>query len=426
MSVVAILGAGCAIEDEDVATTESEIIGGTVISAEGSGNVLLTMNGGLCSGTLMTNTLVLTAQHCVNNGTLAADVLAQMGSQSSLGAQLELHPSQDVAVIRLATPFAMNGSTTGFRRFLFPFATNTLSPGTLLTCRGFGISDRRGNGAGVLRTAELPVRGVNFYHFPMSYDLGIDVNALGQDLAGGDSGTSCLFTMPGGEQVVTGVHSWSYEAINNEVSADSFRAWYSGIVEPQWAYLGGANAVTGMAGHGTKLFAATSDNRLWLRDATAFGASWQHIGHANGVTAMAATSTKLFAVTSDGQLWQRDPFHVDINWVHIGHANNVVAMTALGTKLYVVTSDNKLWEREVTGGNINWTHIGHANGVRSMAAMNGQLFVGTADHRLWSRDANAGFNTNWAFIGHAPNVTEMTALNGSLFAVNSFNQLVMR
>ena len=34
---------------------------------------------------------------------------------------------------------------------------------------------------------------------------------------------------------------------------------------------------------------------------------WDHIGHANDVVAMAAIDNKLFAATSDNRLWWRDP-----------------------------------------------------------------------------------------------------------------------
>jgi hypothetical protein len=39
--------------------------------------------------------------------------------------------------------------------------------------------------------------------------------------------------------------------------------------------------------------------------------------------------SKLFAATSDNRLWARDPILSDVDWQHIGHANVVVVMTAL-------------------------------------------------------------------------------------------------
>jgi hypothetical protein len=76
------------------------------------------------------------------------------------------------------------------------------------------------------------------------------------------------------------------------------------------------------------------------------GRNWDHIGHANDVVAMAAINGKLFAATSDNRLWWRDPVGTNVNWDHIGHANDVVAMAAINGKLFAATSDNRLWWRD--------------------------------------------------------------------------------
>jgi hypothetical protein len=55
---------------------------------------------------------------------------------------------------------------------------------------------------------------------------------------------------------------------------------------------------------------------------------------ANGVVAMTAVTTaqfpsgKLFAATSDNRLWARDPALANIGWQLIGHANGVLDPTA--------------------------------------------------------------------------------------------------
>jgi hypothetical protein len=69
---------------------------------------------------------------------------------------------------------------------------------------------------------------------------------------------------------------------------------------------------------------------------------WQGIGHANNVVAMAASNDKLFCATGDNRLWIRDPVLVEVNWQEVGHANNVVAMTASNGKLFCATRDNRL------------------------------------------------------------------------------------
>jgi len=153
-----------------------------------------------------------------------------------------------------------------------------------------------------------------------------------------------------------------------------------------WQHIGHANGVAAMAAINGKLFAATSDNRLWWRDPVGNDVSWEHIGHANDVVAMAAINGKLFAATRDNRLWWRDPVGHDVNWEHIGHANDVAAMAAINGKLFAATRDNRLWWRAPVGHDVSWEHIGHANDVAAMAAINGKLFAATRDNRLWWRE----------------------------------------
>jgi hypothetical protein len=238
-------------DEPELATDESEVIVGDVFPAANSGYVRLGTSQGGCSGTMMTNSFVLTAKHCFGPTDLAVptNVSVMMSPQSTTAAAIMLHPSADVALMRLTSPLAMNGSTTGFQGLLYPLATNTLAPGTVLTCRGYGINDWNAEtGFGTLRTADLPVRGVNFTWWFEWYDLAVNKNARGQFLAPGDSGGSCFKHMANGEKVLAGVTSTVYNhwdaTFNGLVGVDTFRAWYAGIVTPsttviqQWGQAG--------------------------------------------------------------------------------------------------------------------------------------------------------------------------------------------
>ena len=80
-----------------------------------------------------------------------------------------------------------------------------------------------------------------------------------------------------------------------------------------------------------KLWATTTDNRLWSRDPVLSNVNWQLFGNANNVRGLAAANGYLFAATTDNRLWVRDPRFPETDWQPIGHANNVTTMTSAPT-----------------------------------------------------------------------------------------------
>jgi hypothetical protein len=84
-----------------------------------SGNVALyTADGRHCSGALVTNAFVLAPASCFDRDEVASTIRVTIDAQATVGAALHTHG--DVALLRLASPLAVNGSSTNFQLALDP------------------------------------------------------------------------------------------------------------------------------------------------------------------------------------------------------------------------------------------------------------------------------------------------------------------
>lgn len=157
--------AGNVDESETTATQKFDILNGTVDSTN-TKREAVHINGN-CSGAILTNSWILTANHCIRD---ANPVTVTYGSQTATSTQVFRHPSDsgftpgapdehqgvDVLLLKLNHPFTLNGSPGGYARALWPLDSNDLA-GRQVEIDGWGLMDTQGDGTQNLRYALLSI-----------------------------------------------------------------------------------------------------------------------------------------------------------------------------------------------------------------------------------------------------------------------------
>jgi len=186
---------------------------------------LLTLSSG-CSGSLLRNNWVITAAHCVDNPNparkgefipLPEDSVTITANWSNVQVRTSVRiitfRPNDVAIIRVDSPFTVAGSTTNFIRDIFrdgqfPYFGQLAPVPIVAFGRGINqfayINDSSiaipSNGDGQFRAGYFKTQredGVTYWYPSMN----------GQHIAGGDSGGPSFATVRGTDTVLMGVHS---------------------------------------------------------------------------------------------------------------------------------------------------------------------------------------------------------------------------
>lgn len=233
--VIIALSAVIAAQDGPVGTIRQPLVAGAVVSKaslEDFGLLTLRIGGGICSASLLRNSWVITAAHCVEvNGASSKQIpdparpgqnlvspidLIQVAAnwetvQEKRAIRIETFRPYDVALIQTSSPFLVHKSATGFSRLIFqdgqfPYFGEAVGTSILAFGRGINVLASGSGATATPSQSDGQYRAAYFrptreddraYWYP---------GGAAQTVAGGDSGGPSFAWVLSGYALV-GVHT---------------------------------------------------------------------------------------------------------------------------------------------------------------------------------------------------------------------------
>lgn len=376
---------------EDIESVEQAILGGTVDTTNAR-NQTVVVNG--CSGTLVTNSWILTANHCVTIPP-PANISATLGFGQA-GQQERTIPAanitripcnevanqqcQDAILLKTTTPFTINGSTNGFVRSQYPSASSTLTNFSTIEMIGWGgLSSTPANQTFANLDPLLVNVGVTSGGLPVGDTVTWNCSNSSQPCPyGGDSGGGGFVTL-GGRTFQATIHSGPKAGAGNPgeawslaTSTPAVRDWLD-----QSLYTAGGNIFSVSASNGGTAVSKRGLNKLdvfWLDTSGSlkrlpYNASW------GAITSLSAPAGKTLTGRPASVSW--DANRIDV---------------------FARATDNTLWTRSSTNAGTTWstwalvaTGITSSPAVASWGSGRLDLFAKATDSTLWHNWYSAGW-----------------------------------